>query len=41
MNTQPILPLLLTLTLAGGALVRAQAPVIRPRIRRSKNGQRS
>ncbi len=26
MNTQPILPLLLTLTLAGGALVRAQAP---------------
>lgn len=26
MNTQPILPLLLTLTLAGGALVHAQAP---------------
>ena len=26
MNTQPILPLLLTLTLTGGALVRAQAP---------------
>jgi general secretion pathway protein D len=30
MNTQPILPLLVTLTLAGGALVRAQAPVAAP-----------
>ena len=30
MNTQPILPLLLTVTLAGGALLRAQAPAAAP-----------